>query len=196
MAERKNSEKATEGQSVAADVATTKRNIQMAFFASEEDRATVVLKKEPIALGQVIGQIFKVEEREGKLPGGEPTHSLVAIGRFEAVNYKSGEVIESFTAYLPKYFLQTCKSMLDRPGSAAIAFAVEIVLTYTGKSGIPVAYEVRNLARRVAEDPINRIKAELEAAGRNRLGKPIPLPAPQPGEVLAIPAPGEETVDA
>ena len=144
----------SETASVAPDVATSKRAIQRNWFAGKEDHDEVVAKNSPTfrataegsalgdkpfvkVLGQVAGEIFKVDEREGQLRDGTPTKSVIAIGEFEAANYKSGEVIESYTAYLPKYYLETCKLALEA-GAKSVPFAIEIVLTPTGKS-IPTA---------------------------------------------------------
>lgn len=168
--------------SVAPDEATMKRSLQMKMFASETDHLEVGLEfqktkdatKATKVLGQVIGQIFDVKEKLGRLPNGEQKVSLQAIGDFEAVNYKTGEVWNSSAAYLPGYFLETVQSMLKLPETHAIDFAIEIVLTPTGKPApaIQTAYEVRNLIRRRPENPLNRMKQELAAAGRLRLPPP------------------------
>lgn len=181
--------------SVAPDQGTMKRAIQMNFFAKKKDHDRVATKnsetfreteegrklfadnpsgKYTETLGQIVGQIFSVEERNGTLPDGTPKASLVAIGEFEAVIYATGEIMESYIAYLPDYFLRACKGALES-GIKSVPFALEIVLTPTGKS-IPTAYEVRNLIRKSPTSVLNQMKAELAAAGRLRLSPPTAAP--------------------
>lgn len=160
--------------SVAAEVGTVRRNLQMRWFASEQDHLDVGYHKTPRVLGQVVGAIFTVEERMGRLPSGEQKPSLVAIGKFEATNYATGEVVESFTAYLPQYYLQVVRGMLGQ-GVQGVSFAIEIVLKPTMRPppAIQTTYEIKNLARVQADDPVNLMKRELEATGRSRLSPAV-----------------------
>ena len=174
-----------EATSVAPEEATLKRSIQMKMFASKEDHREVGFKNAPKVLGQLVGQIFDVKEKTGTLPNGETKMSLLAIGEFEGMNYATGEVFQSTSAYLPGYYLETVQSMLEKGNANAILFAIEIVLTPTGKN-IPTAYEVRNLVRRRPDNPINLLKAEMAAAGRLRLPKPNNVQAAIEGEVLTL----------
>jgi hypothetical protein len=184
--------------SVAAEVGTVKRALQMNMFAGKKDHDEVTAKNSDTfketeegkklfadapggkftkTVGQVIGQIFDVQEREGQLRDGTPTKSLLAIGEFEAAVYSTGEIMESYTAYLPKYFLETCKAALDSQQVKAIPLAIEIVLTPTGKP-IPTAYEIRNLMRKRPDSVMNQIKAELQGMSRLRVSGPVAAPAP------------------
>ena len=204
----------SENASVAPAEGTVKRSITMKNFrtkttilrVSKASLAIAVGEKprpgdEAVALGQIIGQIFKVDTKSGTLPNGEVKDSLVAVGEFEATNYETGEVFNSYAAYLPSYYLETVKSILDASAgqNAGIVFAVEIVLTATGKS-VPTAYEVRNLVSRRPENPLNRIKAELASAGRLRLPPPpVAVLEALPGEKLTVdPAddPADEAAEA
>lgn len=201
--------------SVAPGVATLKRSLQMKHFASADDRTKVAFlntKEETakrieageaevftLAVGQVLGQIFKVDEKVGQLPDGSEKTSLLAIGDFEALSYKTGEIFSASSAYLPAYFLETVRAILAHPSNPGVVdFAVEIVLVPTFKS-IPVAYEVKNLITRRPGNPINRLKAELAAANRLRLPPPPPETAEVlKGEVVAVerlPAPDDEAAD-
>lgn len=198
----------TDTASVAADVGTVKRALQMNMFATKKDHDEVASKngetfrateegrklfsddkaedgtplglgangKFTKTLGQIVGQIFEVQDRKGQLRDGTPTESLIAVGEFEAANYATGEVMESYTAYLPRYFLETCKAALASGNVKAIPFAVEIVLTPTGKT-IPTAYEIRNLMRKRPQSVVNQIKQELAGMNRLRLSAPIAAPS-------------------
>jgi len=158
--------------------------------AQETDDNDKFIYPKGLAVGQIVGEIFDVKEKLGTLPSGEVKSSLLAIGSFEAVVYETGEVMESTAAYLPGYYLDTVKSMLDR-GANAIAFAVEILLVPTGKS-IPLAYEVKNLIRRRPDNVINKLKAEMASANMLRLPPPEKVAAADPDEVLAIEAQYED----
>lgn len=205
-------------QSVASEVGTVKRALQMNMFASKKDHEEVATKngetfrdteegkklfadnptgKFTKTLGQVLGLIYSVELREGQLRDGTPTQSLIAIGEFEAAVYSTGEVMESYTAYLPRYFLETCKAALEGGNVKQIPLAIEIVLTPTGKA-IPTAYEIRNLMRKRPESVMNQIKQEL--AGMNRLRVSGPVEAPPLAQLgiedaAGLPAPEEDPAD-
>ncbi len=187
--------------SVAEADGNLKRSIQMAFFAKKKDHTEIAMyhatlndpdsggktnalftgkdgadrlaiAKNGKALGQIIGVVFDVQEKEGTLPDGSKKMSLLAIGDFEAVNYATGEVVNSGAAYLPGYFADTLKGYQKATSGQPVELAVEIILTPTGKP-IPTAYEVRPLIKRPADSPLNRIKESLQAAGRLRLPPPV-----------------------
>lgn len=171
--------------SVAPTEGTLKRSIQMKMFGSKEDRlkAQVAFEakdsptfqdaaKSSITVGAIVGVVYDVKEQQGTLPNGEVKMSLLSIGDFEATNYETGEIWNSTSCYLPDYIARTFKSALDKGGQAC-EFAYEVVIVPTGK-GVPIAYEVRPLIQRQADNPINRMKLQLQKVGR--LGK---LPPPQ-----------------
>ena len=173
--------------SAAADSGNLKRSLQMKMFASQRDKNAVAHSGKEMPLGQIVGVIFDVKKKIGTLPDGTQKESRLAIGDFEAMVYKTGEVYNSTAAYLPDYFLETVESILEKSNEGAVMCAIELVLVPTGKS-IPVAYEVKNLAVRRPENPINILKAELANAGRLRLPPP-PAAVPQlPGEMRMVPA--------
>lgn len=175
----------SEQASVAPNIATMKRSLQMKQFASKQDHKDVAFHETPKVLGQVIGRIIAVSEKEGTLPDGERKVSLLALGQFEGSNYGTGEVFEATSAYLPGYYLEVVRAMLEKQGVEAVDFSIEIELVPTGKS-IPTAYEVRNLLRRRPDNPLEVMKRELAAAGRLRLPPPSDAPALIEGEVRHV----------
>lgn len=181
--------------SVAADEGTLKRSIQMKMFASMADKKRVELayldeqsptrgnvEKSSRTVGMIIGAVFDVVPKMGSLPSGESKESLLAVGDFEATNYSTGEVWTSASAYLPRYYLEVAKAAFGK-GATRMELAVEIVLVPTGKE-IGIAYEVRNIIRRPADSPINRLKLQLQAAGR--LPKALPPPMPLTASELEV----------
>jgi hypothetical protein len=180
-------QKTSEAASVAPTEGNLKRSIQMSFFATKSDHLKVGLAftddksptkgdaaKSSKVLGQIVGFIGAVDTREGTLPDGTPSTSMVGIGEFEAMNYETGEVVQSLAAYLPRYYLEVAKASLERTGVAGLEVAVELVLVPTGK-GVPTAYEVRNLVQREIESPIERLKRKLQSSNRLRLPPPQPV---------------------
>jgi hypothetical protein len=166
--------------------AVLRRSLQMKFFAAKQaiknvSIASLEMKdggkpRNPahasITVGQVVGTIFDVQEKIGKLPNGDVSTSLLAIGEFEAVCYETGEVITTNAAYLPTYYLETARAAMSKDDcNRAILCALEIVMEATGKS-VPYAYMVRPLIQRRPENPLNRLKAELQRHGRLRLPPP------------------------
>jgi hypothetical protein len=189
MAQAKISEQAAPAAPIEGNL---KRAIQMKMFATDIQKARVALaysEKKPraewdIAVGQLVGLITKVKEQTFEQKSGEINTALQALGEFEAVVFESGEVIESGVAYLPGYYLESVQALLEDPTIHSVEVAVEIHLVATGKS-IPVAYEVANLVKRRPESPLNRMKAEIAAAGRLRLPPPTELKR-HPAEVSHI----------
>jgi hypothetical protein len=200
------SKKTSEAAAVAApEEASMKRSIQMKMFASDVQKAEVALayQKTPedlsswqVPIGQIIGRVYEVNTRVFEV-NGEPQERIYAVGEFEAVNYASGEVMESTTADLPSYYLEGIRGALARNNGAAVLLGVEIVLVATGKA-IPYAYEVRNLIPREADNPLNRIKSLIAGKGKLRLPPPVqadpidpPDAAPAALEAPADPAGGD-----
>ena len=156
---------------VATTKGTLKRAIQMGYFRNDQAKADAILGKST-TLGQIVGTVYAVKEKTGEV-NGDVTISLLAIGEFEAVVYATGEIMESVSAYLPNYFLEPIKAMLDG-GNAnhGVTFGVEVCLVPTGKT-IPYAYEVRNLAQKIAESPLEVMKRQLAAIGSLRVTAPV-----------------------
>lgn len=177
--------------------AIMRRAIQMKMFTNKTQQAEVALAKEKtpddmaswqIPVGQIVGRVYEVNERTFEV-NGEPQMRLYAVGEFEAVNYATGEVMESTVADLPGYYIESIRGALARNNGAAVLLGVEIVLSATGKS-IPYAYEVRNLVPREADSPLNRIKMSIASKGKLRLPPPVALAAIDPPEDVA-----EETAE-
>lgn len=173
-----------------------KRSIQMKMFFTDIDKAKLPLAKaegKPLDEcqkigGQIIGTIFKVEERVSELPNGETNTSLAAIGEFEAIVFETGEVVEAPTAYLPGYYLEGVKAALERDSTIkSVLIGANVVMVATGKS-IPIAYELINLVPREPDSPMNRLKAAIAKAGKLRLAPPV--------EMKALDAPSDAKTDA
>lgn len=166
---------------VAKNTAVEKRSIQMKQFRDRDSIKRCIDTQTSIALGQVIGHAFDVVMKKGTLPDGSPSTSPFIVGDFEAVNYKTGEVMSASGAYLPKYFAETIQAALTKGAGAThgIAFAIEVVVEPTGKEppAIQIAYGVKRLVARRPDSPIEQMKRTLQAAGTLRL--PAPQTAPQ-----------------
>lgn len=185
---QKTSEKAA---AAPPEEATMRRSIQMKMFTNKTQQAKVALAiqetpedlaSHQIAVGQIVGRIYEVNTRTFEV-NGEPTERIYAVGEFEAVNYLTGEVMESTLADLPSYYLEGVRGALQRNDNAAVLIGVEIVLVATGKN-IPYAYEVRNLIPREADSPLNRLKAAIAKRGKLRLPPPsdaAPIDPPETG---------------
>lgn len=194
--------------SVAVNTAVEKRSIQMKQFRDNDALKRCVAEQQAIALGQIIGHAFEVVMKKGQLPDGSLSESPFIVGDFEAVKYKTGEVMSASGAYLPRYFAETIQAALKKGAGAShgIAFAIEIVVEPTGKSqtgvapdgvttvpiGIPYAYGVKRLIERRPDNPIEQMKRALLAQGTLRLPAPkqadpmalgTDLPEPEGGEV-------------
>lgn len=175
----------------AAPLAVLRRSIQMKMFLPEQKAGqptphiAVAASMQPLPLGQIVGIIYAVQEREGELPDGSKKTSLLAVGEFEGTNYDTGEVFESTGCYLPDYYLQTVKAAFE--GNAKVervTFAVEVSLHPTGKP-IPTTYMLTNLVRRRADNPLNQLKLELADSGRLK-GLPAPIALQEVPAIAAL----------
>jgi hypothetical protein len=185
-------------QAPAQDEATMRRAIQMKMFTNKTQQAEVALAKEKtpddlaswnVPVGQIVGRVYEVNTRTFEV-NGEPQERIYAVGEFEAVNYATGEVMESTIADLPAYYLEGIRGALARNDGAAVLLGVEIILAATGKS-IPYAYEVKNIVPREADSPLNRLKAAIAAKGKLRLPPPQamkPIDPPEAAEAAEEPA--------
>jgi hypothetical protein len=171
---------------VASDAGMSKRSIDMKMFATPDTKKKVMAMDpgQGIAVGQIVGGIVKVTEKQWPQKDGSFQISLSALGDFQATEYTAGEILEGNTANLPKYYLEAVRSMIELTGRP-IECALEIWLVATGKN-IPIAYEVKNLVRRPADSIVNRLKREMAEAGRLRLPPPPMATALLPGEVREI----------
>ena len=163
--------------------AKLKRSIVMKMFFTDKQKAEINLAKangDPpekceVVGGTIIGRIFEVKEKQGELPNGEISVSLVAIGEFECVRHDTGEVWEAPAAYLPGYYLESAKAALEKSGdNEAIQMAAEVLCVATGKA-VPFAYELRNVLPREVNSPMNQLKARLAKAGKLHKGLPPPV---------------------
>jgi hypothetical protein len=164
---------------------TIKRALKMSMWGTPRDKAEMqkraaemvlagkdASEAEPLTLGQIVGRIASVDIREITREDGSVDTIWSGIGEFEGAIYSTSQVVESPSANLPRYYLEGAKALLDK-GADAVLVAIEIVLVATGKQ-IPVAYEVRNLIPREADNPINRMKLALQRSGKLK-GLPPPI---------------------
>lgn len=174
-----------------ADVALSRRSLQMRQFKSKATVTKCVKEQVIVPVGQIVGLVYEVQTRMGALPDGTQKESPFCVGDFEATVYETGEVMQAHGAYLPKYYCDALQAMLTNPDGTArkgmqsgCGFAVEVVLEPLGldSNGLPktiaFAYGVKNLVRRKANDPIEMMKRELQAANRLRLPPPSNEPPP------------------
>lgn len=197
----------TEVQSVAPDQATLKRSIQMKALLPKKKfdvkigdevqqlgaHEYVAATKKTLVLGQIVCAIYEVRTKNFEVPQtGEKRSAPLAYGDFQAVNYETGEVTESTSAFLPSYYLEAAQAIMEKADDRrGIMGAFEVVLVPTGKN-IPTAYELRNLIQRRADSPIENIKRQLEADKRLRL--PAPKAVEGEGAVPELPAPSEDEI--
>lgn len=180
------------GSAPGKDLGVEKRSIQMRMFKSPTNIKTCVNRQIIVPLGQIAGAIYEVVEKPGTLPDGTAKTSLLAMGEFEAVNYETGEVVQSFAAYLPGYFIEALRSAMRSGGGKMIMIGIEIVAEPTGlddktglPKGIPFAYGVRNLMGRRADSPLEQVKRRMKAMSMLRLPEPVEAPE---AAVLQLPA--------
>jgi hypothetical protein len=167
-------------QAPGRDVAVEARSLQMRHFKSKTNIMKCVQTQTIVPLGQIVGVVYDVIEKPGRLPDGTPKTSLLVYGAFEALAYESGEIKQSNAAYLPEYFAKALQVALSKgPAGASIQIGIEVVAEPTGldeKTGlprvVPFSYGVKNLIARRADDPIEEVK--------RRMGNRLRLPAPAP----------------
>ena len=155
------------------------RSITMKMFRSKTNVATCVRDQVMVPMGQIVGMVVDVVEKDGTLPDGQKKTSLICRGSFEAMAYESGEVVRSFAAYLPSYFAEALQTNLKAMRDGQIMLGLEIVIIPTGldpTTNLPkspaYSWGVKNLVSTIANDPIDQIKRKLGAKGMLRLPTP------------------------
>jgi hypothetical protein len=134
-------------------------------------------------LGQIIGHVTAVTEKNGALPDGSPKVSLVAHGEFECIVYATGQVIESGAIFLPNYYAVELQKALgsgaDQNGN--LLFGVEVsIVSVAGP--IPYAWEIKNITGMARSRPLEALKRAMSKAGILRL--PAPIAHAEPVAVL------------
>lgn len=164
-------------------------NVEAQRLYNEAEKNGTAVKAVP--LGQILGHVSECAVKTGTLPNGDTKDSCVAYGKFRAVIYKTGEVIESTTAYLPGYFAEDLMRTLNSKSNngADILFGVEIVMKGTGKS-IPVTYEVIDQVGLSRSKPLDALAKAMAAKGVLR------MPPPPEFEALAAPEPEAPIIKA
>jgi hypothetical protein len=131
-------------------------------------------------LGQIIGHVTAVTEKNGVLPDGSPKVSLVAHGEFECIVYATGQVIESGAIFLPNYYAVELQKALgsgaDQNGN--LLFGVEVSIVSV-EGTIPYAWEIKNITGMARSRPLEALKRAMAKAGILRLPAPI-APAQEP----------------
>lgn len=162
---------------LATNSAKLNKAIQPKFFVTDATRSRVK-KMDPgqgLAVGQIIGHVVTVKEKDGDYKG-QPTKSWLAIGELEAIRYDTGEIQSAYGWYGPGYFLETIGSIVNHKDNIhPVPVAVELWLEAT-KEGVGVRYMVKNLAPKRADSPLNELKRQLERQGVLALPKPPELP--------------------
>lgn len=159
---------------------TEKRAIRMGEFNTKEAQAAALMGK-TTPIGQVVGIAYSTQIKTNTFADGKVSTSLLLLGQFEAINFKTGEVMQSGAAYLPNYFAEQIKAQMDST-AGGVSFAVEIVIEPNPKAdaGITFQYAVSNLLPPAANDPLQELKRKAMAGGRLKLSMSAPaVTAPQ-----------------
>jgi hypothetical protein len=180
----------------AAAPITEKRAIRMAEFNSKEAQAAATLGNKT-SLGQIVGIAYSTMEKVSTLADGSGKSSTLLLGQFEAVNFKTGEVMQSGAAYLPQYFADQIKAQIDA-AKGGVSFAIEIVLEPNPRenAGIKFQYAVSNLLPPSPNDPLQELKRRAMGSGRLRLTATAAPAATQQIEGTAETPPPAEDTDA
>lgn len=157
---------------------TEKRAIRMAEFNSKEAQAAATLGNKT-SLGQIVGIAYGSVEKTSTLADGTGKTSTLLQGQFEAVNFKTGEVVQSGAAYLPQYFADQIKARIEQT-KGGVSFAIEIVLEPNPRenAGIKFQYAISNLLPPAPNDPLQDLKRRAMSGGRLRMTVAPALPAP------------------
>jgi hypothetical protein len=160
------------------------RFISMKSFRDVDLIKSCVSENKTIAVGQIIGHVTAVKEKIGTTPDGSQKVSWVALGEFEAIVYKTGEVISSGAIYLPNYYALELQAAIGTGATqdGNVLFGVEVSVAPTGKT-IPYAWEVQNITGMARSKPLEQLKRFLSQKGLLRLPAPVTL------EQAAIAAP-------
>lgn len=128
----------------------------------------------PIAV--VYGQATGIKEVVDKVRG-DVYHALV--GQFEAQNLNTGEVFRSGQLYLPTGIHEMVEDAVKKleGDTDFVTFALQIrALKAANKSGY--SYEAQSLMKATQVDPLDDLRANLEASVPKQLTASTPAPKP------------------
>ena len=176
------------------------RSISMAFFMT--DALLDVVRSKPkgskTLLGQVLGQVFKIDERTITAKDGEKKQTISLLGDFEAAAVPDADGVirtdRSGTCYVPAYYARELRAALDASNGSVLIFAIEVLATTTGERTIPYNYDVVSLLERSHDSPMEGLKRKLAATGKLSAALPPPV-ASDEQQALPAPAKTEWTAD-
>lgn len=148
------------------------RFLSMKDFADKASARKCEDEKVEVKMGQIIGHVTHVTKKDGILPDGTPKVSLAAHGEFEAINYRTGELLQSGCIYLPDYYAQELQHALDAADGGALLFGVELSIRPTGKA-IPFSWNVTNVTGRARSNPLEGLKRLMASAGTLKVSPPM-----------------------
>lgn len=173
------------------------RSVNMKFFGGQKaamDFYKVGKPGDVKWLGRIVGELHTAKDRTSTASDGTVMKSIQLQGDFQATREVDGAVENAGAAYLPNYFSEQAKAMLEGSHTGALEFAVEIGVELLREpvGAIVYTWVVRQLINRSAEHAIERIKRVLAANGK--LGT-LPAPLPAPAGMLEGPVIDHETID-
>jgi hypothetical protein len=164
----------------------------MKSFRDADVIKSCITENKTIPVGQIIGHVTAVKEKIGTTPDGSQKISWVALGEFEAVVYKTGEVITSGAIYLPNYYALELQAAIGTGATqdGNVLFGVEVSVAPTGKM-IPYAWEVQNITGMARSKPLEQLKRFLSQKGLLRLPAPVTLDQ----AAIAAPVPSQASLE-
>jgi hypothetical protein len=125
-------------------------------------------------LGRVFGFVTGVAEKQGTLPNGDKSISIVCNGQFETENYITGEVSSASSVYFPSSFSEQIKAMFASDENLKVVEVdTDIGVEATGKT-IPYTWMVVNHIEGEAVTPLKKLRA---ARGRPASAPALTAPA-------------------
>jgi hypothetical protein len=163
------------------------RFISMKHFRTENAEHRCIADKTTVIVGQVLGEVWSVEEKKYVAQNGTATVSLVAYGKFEAIAFDSNKQISADAIFLPNYYADSLRRALiherESGNNGAIIFGIEIDMLYEPKSVTKYTYEVRNVTGIGHSRPIQGLKKLMAANGSLKLPPPVEAPTAIPDEL-------------
>lgn len=121
-------------------------------------------KGHKVIVARVVGVVIGTRDKQGTLPDGTPSTSIVLEGQFESESYLDGEIAAASSIYLPESFSGAIKAMFASDDALkTVQIDLDIGLEATGKT-IPYTWVIINHV----EQPATNLLKQM------RLGRPKP----------------------
>lgn len=152
-------------------MATVLRKITIKDVAGKVDLEQLLkAENKTMNLAKIFGMAYKGKPEESALG-----FYVRFLGRFRAVN-SEGEIFDAPALIVPAIAQDMLTAALEQDGVKEVQFAIEVSVVYDAESVTKYRYVIKPLIEAAADDPLERLTAQLNvkaiaAPAKDKAGK-------------------------